>query len=131
MKKNEVPQDDSGLKNFTREVCYAQNENGEFESTLSTGWTVKTEALNLAWDDVNNRIEAAKKEVVNGTKSPIYYFLELKLMDIPILSGYTGFYQWTIKRHLKVAVFNKLSERKLKIYAKAFDVTLNELKNIQ
>ncbi len=131
MKKSEIPQDESALTNVSREICYAQDEDGKYESALSSGWEVKTEALNLAWNDVNERIEYAKQEVISGNKSPIYYYLELKLMDLSILSGYTGFFKWTIKRHFKVSTFNKLSVKKLNIYAKAFDVSLDELKNIK
>ena len=78
-----------------------------------------------------SRIEAARKEVLLGNQSPIYYFIELRLMDLQILSGYTGFFQWVIKRHFKVEVFKNLSPKKLNIYAKAFDVSLDELKNIK
>ena len=131
MKKSEIPQDQSALADVSREICYAQNDQGEYETALSTGWEIKTDALNLAWEDVNNRIEAARKEVLLGNKSPIYYFIELRLMNLQILSGYTGFFQWVIKRHFKVEVFKNLSPKKLNIYAKAFDVSLDELKNIK
>ena len=49
-------------------------------------------------------------------------------MDIGILSNYTGFFKWQIKRHLKPAVFNKLSTKKLDKYAAVFNVTVDELK---
>ena len=52
MKKSELPQDESALVNFTREVCYVKNEEGNYQAELSTGWEVKTEALNSAWKDI-------------------------------------------------------------------------------
>jgi hypothetical protein len=52
-------------------------------------------------------------------------------MDFQILSGYTGFWKFTIKRHMKPNVFKSLSEEKLKRYAKAFDVSVDELKNFK
>jgi len=129
MKKEELPQDESALKNFTREVCYVKNDAGEYETDLSKGWNVKKDALDNAWDDVRNRVEAARNAVSTGEKSPVYYFMELQLMDLPILAGYTGFWKMTIRRHMDPNVFNKLSEPKLMKYAKAFGVSMEELRN--
>ena len=56
--------------------------------------------------------------------------MELKLMDISTLSAYTGFYKWTIKRHLQPEIFNRLSHKKLKLYAETFEININKLKNI-
>ncbi|MFH0865722.1 MAG: hypothetical protein V1904_05980 [Bacteroidota bacterium] len=131
MKKKEVPQDKSALVNYTRELCYAKNSDGKYEAELSTGWSVKTDALNIAWDEVKRRVEEAKAEVNEGRKSPVFYFMELRLMDIGILSGYTGFWKFSVKRHLKPSVFNKLPDNKLLIYAKAFDISIDELKNFK
>lgn len=129
MKKEEVPQDKSGLEGVTRDVCYVKNEDGKYETTLSTGWDVKKVALDNAWEDINERVEEAKKAVREGQKSPIVYFMELNLMDMQVLSGYTGFWFFTIKRHMKPHVFKKMSDQKLQKYADAFQITLDELKN--
>lgn len=131
MKKDEIPQDDSALKSMTRELLYVKDKDGKYTTGLSTGWQVKKEALDNAWEDINDRVEQARLAVKNGEKSPIYYFMELNLMDIPVLSGYTGFWSFSIKRHLKPNVFKKLSDKKLAAYAKAFGKTLDELKNFK
>lgn len=131
MDKKEVPQDKSALENYTRELCYAKNSEGKYETALSTGWSVKSDALNLAWDEVKRRVEDARIQVQQGRKSPIYYFMELKLMDIGILAAYTGFWKISVKRHMKPAVFKKLSDAKLVVYAKAFDISVEELINFK
>jgi len=131
MKKEDLPQDAGALDKFTREVCYVKNQDGKYETALSKGWDVKKEALDSAWTDVNERIEDARQAVVRGEKSPVHYFMELRLMDLPVLSGYTGFFSFFIKRHLKPSVFKNLSEKKLGKYARAFDVTIDELKNFK
>ena len=51
-------------------------------------------------------------------------------MNMAILSSYTGFFKWQIKRHLKPAVFNKLSTKKLNKYAEVFNVSVDELKTM-
>ena len=130
MKKEEIPQDDGALNKLTKEVVYAVDSSGKYSSELSTGWDVKTKALDLAWEDIAKRIETARRKVLNNEASPILYFLELRLMDMGILAAYTGFWKWTIKGHLKPAAFKKLSEQKLQKYANAFNVSVEELKTM-
>ncbi len=129
MKKSELPQDKSALESFTREVCYVKNESGKYETDLSTGWEVKKVALDHAWEDIERRIEEARQRVVAGEVSPILYYMELNLMDFTVLSGYTGFWKWQIRRHLKPRVFNKLKDSRLKRYADAFGISIDELRN--
>jgi hypothetical protein len=131
MKKEDLPQEPGALSRLTRELCYVKNEEGKYETALSEGWDVKKEALDSAWENVNDRVEEARKAVANGEKSPVYYFMELRLMDLTVLSGYTGFFTFFIKRHLKPSVFKGLSDRKLEKYANAFDISVDELKNFK
>src|SRR5262245_32919689 len=130
MKKEDIPQDDGALNKLTKEVVYAVDSSGNYTTELSTGWEVKANALDVAWDEIAHRIADAKQKVLNKEASPVLYFMELRLMDIGIISAYTGFWKWTIKRHMKPSVFNKLSEEKLKKYAGAFNVSMEELKTM-
>ena len=130
MKKEEIPQDDGALNKLTKEVVYAIDSSGNYSTELSTGWDVKSQALDAAWQDIEQRIEHAKQKVLNNEASPILYFMELRLMDIGIVAAYTGFWKWTIKQHLKPLVFKKLPEKKLQQYADAFNVTVAELKTM-
>jgi hypothetical protein len=131
MKKEELPQDPSALSGITREVCYVKDKDGKYVTELSTGWEIKKDALENAWDDIREKTKAAGEAVKNGEKSPVHYFMELKLMDFAVLSGYTGFWVFSIKRHLKPGVFAKLSDNKLARYAEAFEITLEELKHFK
>lgn len=131
MKKENLPQDKSALETLTRELCYVKNEDGKYTTGLSTGWEVKKNALDNAWEDVHERVKDASIAVKNGNKSPVFYFMELRLMDLQLLSSYTGFWKFNIKRHFKPEVFKKLNEKKLNIYAKAFDISVNELTNFK
>jgi len=131
MKKSEVPQDKSSLANVTREVCYAKEDEGCYNTALSTGWSIKAEALENAWAEIDRLTEEARKEVAAGTKSPVYYFMQRKLMDIALLAAYTGFWKITVRRHFKPSIFEKLSEKKLAIYADVFEISVQELKNFR
>lgn len=130
MKKEEIPQDDGALNKLTKEVVYAVDNTGKYTTELSTGWDIKAKALDVAWKDIEERVAAARQKVISREASPLLYFMELRLMDIAIVSAYTGFWKWTIKQHLKPAVFDKLSEKKLQHYAEAFNITVADLKTM-
>ena len=130
MRKEEIPQDDGALNKLTKEIVYAVDGSGNYTTELSTGWEVKANALDVAWKDIEQRIENARQKVLNNEASPILYFMELRLMDFGIVAAYTGFWKWTIKNHLKPAVFKKLNEKKIQRYAEAFNVTPDELKTM-
>ena len=125
-----MPQDMGALGKITKEVCYAIDSSGKYVTELSSGWDVKNGALDVAWKDVEERIAKAKQKVLNGEASPLLFFMEYRLMDIEILAGYSGFWQWQVKRHLKPDVFKKLSDKKLQKYAEAFNVKVEDLKTM-
>jgi hypothetical protein len=130
MKKENVPQDEGALGKVTKEVCYVTDGSGKYTTQLSSGWQVKSEALDVAWKDVEQRIAGARQRVLNGEASPLLFFMELRLMDMGILSDYTGYWKWQIKRHLRPEVFKSLSDKKLQKYAETFNVTVEELKTM-
>ena len=130
MKKEDVPQDLGALGKITKEVCYATDDSGKYTTQLSNGWDVKATALDTAWNDVEERIATAKQKVLNKEASPILFFMAKALMDVEILAGYTGFWQWQVKRHLKPAVFDGLSDKKLQKYADVFNISIPDLKTM-
>ena len=131
MKKEEIPQDLGALGKITGEIVYAVDESGKYTTSLSNGWEVKSSALEVAWSDVEQRIKEAKLKVDNKEASPLLFFMELRVMDIPIVSAYTGFWKWQVKRHLKYPVFENLSLVKVSRYAALFEVSVEELKTMQ
>lgn len=130
MKTEDIPQHDGALNKLTREVVYALDGTGSYTTGLSTGWEIKATALDTAWQDIEQRISAARQKVLNKQASPLLFFMELRLMDTGIVSAYTGFWKWQVKRHLKPAVFEKLSGKKLQQYAAAFNVSVTQLKTM-
>ncbi|OFX16852.1 MAG: hypothetical protein A2033_12510 [Bacteroidetes bacterium GWA2_31_9] len=129
MKKDNVPQDEGFLGGKTRDVCYALDENGNYVQVLSVGWEPKNAALEQALNLVNEQIEDAREKVLKGQASPIFYFMEKNLMDLKILSQYTGISKWKIKRHFKPAKFIKLKDNVYKKYADTFNISVDELTN--
>ena len=130
MKKEDVPQDLSSLGKITKEVCYATDDTGKYTTELSRGWDIKISALDIAWQDIKDRVALARELVLQDKASPILFFMEKGLMDLGIVAAYTGFWKWQIKRHLKPAVFKKLSAKKLQRYAEIFNVSVEDLKSM-
>jgi hypothetical protein len=131
MKKEETPQDLGALGKITKEVCYVVDDSGNYTTGLSNGWEVKSKALDAAWEEIADRVKAAEQKVKEGKASPILYYMEFKLMDIPILAGYTGYWKWKVKRHLLPGPFSKLSTKALQKYADAFEISVEDLKSVK
>lgn len=134
MKKNEVPQDNEasiyGDKFGDGLLKYATEGEDEYTTVQSVGWEPEIVALKQAWQEVELKIAEAKALVDKGLLSPIGYYMEKKLLDPSILASYMGKWQWQVKRHMKPAVFNKLSPAILEKYAGIFGIPVEELKNI-
>ncbi len=130
MKKDQVPQDNRGLaKKNIHELCYAVDENGNYTTVQSSGWEVKSEALEESLRHIDERVEQTKQEIKEGKLSPIAYFMELHRMDIGVLASYAGIHSWFVKRHFHPKRFQKLSDKTLKKYADVFEISVDELKN--
>ena len=131
MKVKEVPQDDENLlEGKFKDPIYTLDENGNYTTSYSVGWDVKNAVLKNAWGVINEKMEQARQDVLNGKASPILYYMEKTIMDTSLLAKYTGFWRWRVKKHLKPKVFNNLKEETLKKYADIFDLTVEELKDI-
>ncbi|MDO5105333.1 hypothetical protein [Capnocytophaga sp.] len=128
MKKSDVPQEKGALGSI-QELCYATDDNGNYTTELSSGWGVKSAALEESLRYIEEQIEEAEKLVAQGKKSPVVYYMTLCRMDWKTLAGYMNRWQWIVKRHAKPGVFTQLSEKTLRKYAKIFDITVDELKN--
>ena len=130
MNKEDVPQDLSSLGKITKEICYATDASGKYTTELSKGWEIKMSALDVAWQDIGERVAAARAKVLKQEASPLLFFMELKLMDVGVLAAYTRFWKWQVRRHLRPAVFKKLSDRRLRRYAEVFDISIEDLNTL-
>ncbi|MEZ4916191.1 MAG: hypothetical protein R2836_04310 [Chitinophagales bacterium] len=131
MKNKEIPQDGGFLEKVNiKELYYAVDDEGKYTTGISTGWSVKTEALNECLEFGEDRIAAAKELVIKGSKSPIVYYMEKSRMDWATLADYVGINSVIVRLHQYPFIFNKLSQNTLMKYAKAFNISLQELKSI-
>ncbi len=127
MRKTDIPQDDSALKDFTQEVCYVKDDTGKYDTALSSGWSVKATALENAWSDVNESIENARSLVESGKKSPIYFHMHKHMMNVSLLSSYTNISFIRVWLHMNPFVFKRIKPVTLNRYAKVFKVEVVDL----
>lgn len=137
MKTKDVPQDDANmLQGKFREPVYSLDKDGNYTTVKSVGWDPKNEVMKDAWDSINERVEAARKDVLAGKKSPLAYYIEKNIMDVKLVAGYMGIWSLKVRRHLKPRNFNRLSDEMLDRYAEVFNITrkqlidLDELRNL-
>ena len=129
MKENEVPQDLKYYKNsHVRDLTYAIDENGVYKAVISDGWEAKNDALEVAWESVHEQCSRILDKIRNGETSTLEYYATKNLMTIELLSSYTGFSKKTIRSHYNPAVFAKLDEKTLGVYADTLRITIEELK---
>lgn len=131
MNIDEVPQDGLDYKGRSelRKLMYATGKDGKYTGVGSVGWDAENAATRQAWDEVEETLKETEEAVRAGKLSPIAFFMQKMLMDVPLLASYTGKWQWTIRRHLKPKVFAGLSNESLAVYAKVFNITVDELKH--
>ncbi|HLZ19454.1 MAG TPA: hypothetical protein VKO67_07560, partial [Smithellaceae bacterium] len=84
----------------------------------------------LMLTELRTNLEEARKAVLAGLKSPIYYYMELRQFDLPMLAKSAGIAAFRVKRHLRPEIFAKLKPSVLDRYAKVLMVTSEELKTV-
>jgi len=132
MKIKDVPQDDDGFlqEGKLRDLCYAVDDDGNYKQVLSIGWNPKNEAMKLALQLVEEQVEKTKQEVIEGKLSPLAYYMEKSIMDIKLVSQYSHIPKRKIRQHFKPDVFNKLKSSVIAQYAKIFNISIEDLLNI-
>jgi len=131
MDVNEVPQDALEYKDRdkVKKLVYAVGKDGKYTGVESVGWEPENVAMHQAWEAIEEELINTEKQVREGKLSPIAYFMQKKLRDLPLLAKYVGKWQWQVRKHLRPATFSKLSEKMLLKYAGVFGISVNELVN--
>ena len=131
MKVSDVPQDLKYMKgSVVRDLSYAVDEHGVYTSVVSDGWTPKNDALEITLDDIGLQCEEILERYRKGETSPLEYHMAKNLMSIELLSDYSGVSKRTIRKHFDPAVFARLDDDTLNIYADTLRITVDELKSM-
>lgn len=130
MREDEVPQDENMTYHGEKRALYATNSKGEYEVVASSGWAVEEEATKQAVAELERLADEAYDACLEGRVSPLEFHMYDKRLDLLSLSQATGLFQWRIKRHFKVSIFKKLSEKMLFRYAEVMGITTAELQQL-
>ena len=128
---NNVPQDDSSTYAKNKKAIYATDKDGTLKVVSSSGWTAEETVTIQALQNLHESAIDAYCEVKKGLKSPLYYHMYSVRMDLQVLSDSTGFFKWTIKKDFIPQNFQKISEKRLSVYAEAMGKEISELKKIE
>jgi len=126
VKINEVPQDESILEGLRR-ACYAQDDRGEYKVVASRGWEVERIVNTQATSALARALKEVLKEVRAGRLSPLAYHMASRQMDVPLLAANAKLCRWRVRRHLKPAVFARLSDALKARYAHALALSVADL----
>ncbi len=132
MKTKDVPQDDANMmQGKWKDPIYTLDKDGNYTTSYSLGWDTKNAVMQHAWDEINDKVEAVRRKVIAGELSPIAFYIEKTIMDVGLVAKYAGLRRWTVKKHLKPKHFNKLSDELLEKYAKIFNLSSDELTDLE
>ena len=127
---NEEIKDSTGdelIYTYNREVFYHFDKEKGYTQQVDYQNPNNQVIIKQSWDAAEERLEQMKQLVVIGKASPIAYYMEKILMEVPMLAAYMEMPKWRVKRHLKYKVFKKLKPEILVKYAEIFGIPVEEL----
>lgn len=128
MDKENVPQDNANiLEGKFRLVKYATERDGSYTKVKTVGWEPENIVLQQAWDNIHEEIEAVRKLVKAGKRSPLAYHMARQMLDVQMVAGYMGYPGFLVRLHLYPWFFRKLTNGQLEKYARTFRIPVTEL----
>ncbi len=120
-----------------KELIYRNNRELHYGFDPEKGYVARVDyqyhgnqtIIQQGWDAAEDRLKEVSVKISAGKLSPLAWHMEKNLMELPMLSAYTGIMKWRIKRHLKPGIFKKLKPGLLGRYGSVFNITIEELKN--
>jgi hypothetical protein len=126
---DQEPPKEELMYTYNREVFYHFDRNKGFTQEIDYQNPDNQVIIKQGWDAAEQRLEEVKQRVIAGLSSPIAYYMEKILMEVPMLAAYMDLPKWRVRRHLKSKVFKKLKPEMLAKYAAVFVIPVEQLKN--
>lgn len=127
MQQNRVPQDAITTYSGNKKAMYATDEQGNYTLIASSGWEVEEVATMQAVHELQRLAQVAHTQVLGGKKSPLFFHMYARRMDLQILAESVGIFKWRIKRHFNPKIFKNLSRTILDRYADALGISRETL----
>ena len=130
MKSVKVPQQEISTYAGNKKAMYATNDNGEYTVVASSGWSVEETVTRQALQELERLAKTALEAVRKGHRSPLYFHMYDRRMDLPTLAQSAGICKWRVKHHFKPEIFKKLSAKILGRYCDALGIHTDTLCSI-
>lgn len=127
MDHNNVPQQNISTYSGNKKAIYATAKNGDYTIVASSGWTVEEAVTRQALQELERLADVAFQLVKSGKRSPLYFHMYNRRMDLQTLAQSSGLFQWRIKRHFRPALFKKLKPKMLARYGEALGLSTASL----
>jgi len=121
---------EENLRKKFNPLSYIPDENGKYIKTSGNITEAEKIALQQVWDSIHENAAIQKKNVMDGTASPLAYYIEKYRIDIARLSFLTGIPRKKIKIHLKPDEFKILQKDVLQKYATVFNISIEQFLQI-
>ena len=118
---------DERIYTYNRELFYHFDPQKGFSKSVDYQNNSNQVIIKQSWDVAAERLEAVRQRVEAGLVSPIAYFMERSLMEVPMVAAYMELPKWRVRMHLKPRVFARLKPALLEKYASVFDITVPQL----
>ena len=125
-----VPQEGNATLGGNRKAMYARAADGRFVIAASRGWEAEEIVTRHAVQILDAQAQVARIRVQAGLASPLEYWMFARRMDVALLAQTSGFWQWRVRRHLRVQGFAKLSPQQMQRYAQALGLTVDALRRL-
>lgn len=130
MEVSAVPQDENRTLGGHRKAVYARDTAGKMVLVPCRGWEVEEIVTVQAVDSFHAQAEAARIRVAAGQSAALEYWMYARRMDVEMLAQISGLWQWRIRRHLRPAVFARLSMKVLARYAEALGLPAEQIRRL-
>jgi len=123
----DVPQEGSATYGGHLKVVYARTLDGRLGLVPTRGWEAEETVTLQAVQAFEELAAAAHARVRGGQSSPLEVHMYRTRMDIALLAQASGLWRWQVRRHLRPAVFARLSKALRARYAHALGIEPDQL----
>jgi len=130
MRPEDVPSESAPILGGVTKAAYVLDANNRYVVVPNGGTeaevTVTEEAV--AWFE--RLASEALARAQRGETSPLEVHMYRQRLDLPTLAQATGLWRWRVRRHLRPAVFARLTPALLQRYAEAMGLTVEALRHL-
>jgi hypothetical protein len=128
--QQEETKDDGLIYKYNRELFYRFDPEKGYVQQVDYQDAGNQIIIRQSWDAAEQRISETARKVIAGKLSPIAYHMERILMEVPMLAAYMEISPWRVRLHMRPLFFRRLSRKMVEKYAGIFQISADELTNI-